>query len=364
MNSKFFGNFYNPNKALSYGKAWILSVGSRSIGKSTGWMIEAIYHYIKTGKKFIYLRRTRDEVEITAPKACSNAVEILKNNGIEIDRILAKGGQYTLYRTGEAEDKGEICGYYTGLSITPKYKSNNFSDCDRIIYDEFIADDDTMYLGSQRNPMKEAHLCHAFYRTVDRGLNQAYRNETRFIFIGNVASYYCPIFLDLGIDKYLTPETKYLAPKGKNWVLEQTTGVTATQDIDKSWASQLENESERAYNDKGRALLDGSDTYIAKIKEPRKPLFCVNFRGVLMTVNIVESLQIIYITSGGCNLKPIALTVGDQGGIDYTIARRPAEFMPLQRVFDAMKAGRVFYENKRVKMLIGTYMNFLPVAMT
>ena len=94
MNEAIFGKFYSPTKALSYHRPWILSIGTRSIGKSTGWLIKAIGNWCETGQKFIYVRRTDDEIKITAKTACNNAVDILHQNGYNICSIEARNGGF------------------------------------------------------------------------------------------------------------------------------------------------------------------------------------------------------------------------------------------------------------------------------
>ena len=125
MNEAIFGKFYSPTKALSYHRPWILSIGTRSIGKSTGWLIKAIGNWCETGQKFIYVRRTDDEIKITAKTACNNSVDILHQNGYNICSIEARnGGFYAKNKAGEKH----LCGYYIGLSVEYKHKSSNYSD--------------------------------------------------------------------------------------------------------------------------------------------------------------------------------------------------------------------------------------------
>lgn len=360
MNTDIFGQFYNPMKLISYNRPWLFCIGSRSVGKSTGWMIEAIDHYLKTGKKFLYVRRTDDEVKATAPSACDNAVWLLKANGYSIHEIHAYKGNFILRQTGLAEDKGEVCGSYIALSQAYKYKSANFSDYDRIIYDEFMVDDNTRYLGSINNPLKEYTECTKLYRTVDRGIGKPYRNETLFIFIANMSSYYCPLFIGLGIDRYIRPDAKFIAPKDTGWVVEQVREVEATKNIDKSWASLVENDKLRDYNDRGMTFLDTSDMFIERVKKPVNGFLTVNFRGTIMGVYYIKDSDQIYISSRPTAMKPIALTVGDQGGVDYTIVRRPNEYDPIKRIRDYILKGRCLYESRRIKMMITTYMNLLP----
>ena len=62
-----YGKFYNPTRLLSYNKVLNFSIGSRSIGKSTGFAIFLLREFIEHGRQFIYCRRTMDETQLTAP---------------------------------------------------------------------------------------------------------------------------------------------------------------------------------------------------------------------------------------------------------------------------------------------------------
>ena len=125
-----YGIFYNPTKLLSYGRVLNFSIGSRSIGKSTGFAIMMLKDYIEKGRQFIYVRRTQDETQLTAPSYFDNAVDIMKSKGFDIQDFYYKGGEYYL--------NGELCGYAIPLSLQQKYKSSNYSSVWWILYDEFM----------------------------------------------------------------------------------------------------------------------------------------------------------------------------------------------------------------------------------
>ena len=77
---KCAGKFYNPKRLLTFNKPWNFITGSRSVGKSTGWAIYCVLDFLHNGHKFIYVRRTKDEVSLTAPTFFGNAVPIIRNN--------------------------------------------------------------------------------------------------------------------------------------------------------------------------------------------------------------------------------------------------------------------------------------------
>ena len=357
MNEAIFGKFYSPTKALSYHRPWILSIGTRSIGKSTGWLIKAIGNWCETGQKFIYVRRTDDEIKITAKTACNNSVDILHQNGYNICSIEARnGGFYAKNKAGEKH----LCGYYIGLSVEYKHKSSNYSDVKYIIYDEFMATDSSRYLGGVRNPLQEYDNCLELYQTVDRGIGQAARNETIFVFIANIATYYSPIFVGLGVDKYITPESRYIAPKDELWVCEQTKGVPATSEIMNSFAARLGSKKYTAYAYGGDTLLDGGNEFVEESNEPLVPLLHVIYRNTHVGIYRMQKSNKIYFSKKLPTFKPLALSVGDQNGMDYTIIRRPSEYIPIRQIQMNILQGNCQYETRRIKILMITYFNLLP----
>ena len=54
--------WFDINKVLSYNAMLNFVVGYRGVGKTYGAKVWAVNHFFKTGMKFIYLRRFKEEV--------------------------------------------------------------------------------------------------------------------------------------------------------------------------------------------------------------------------------------------------------------------------------------------------------------
>lgn len=355
------GKFYNPEHLLSYNRPWMISVGSRSIGKSTGWMMFLILDYINKGNKFIYLRRTDDEVKKTAPSACDSALYILRDAGYPVFMITAKQGKFWLLRSGAEDAQAEEIGMYFSLSQSYKYKSANFgaNSYNNILYDEFINIDSTKYLGTKTNPTYEYDRALELYQTVDRGVGRPYRNETKFIFIANLATYYNPIFLGLGIDEYLRTDTKNLAPKNELWCLEQTKSVEATSEIKNSYSYRLSNQKNADYAYDNIAFDDRAE-FVEKINEPMRPLFNIKWNDTIYGVYYYEKKQLIYISTKHSPLSAIALTADAQNKIDYTLAMRPFDNLQISTLKQLYQQGRVICETRKIRYIISNYFMLTP----
>lgn len=350
---ELFGDFYSPEHVLSYGRKWIFSTGSRSIGKSTGWTIWLLYQYIKYGRKFIYLRRTDDEVRMTAPTCFDSAVIIMREGGYQILDVKAEKGKFYLTR-GDGTPKEEI-GSYMALSQSLKAKSSNYGDNNYwyIMYDEFISLDATKYLGNSKNITFEYVLCDALYRTVDRKVGCPKLNRTIFIFLANLSSYFNPLFIGLGIDKYLRTDSKTLAPEGKIWVVEQTKTVKATENFISDGSSLAE------YNDNNIAF-DAKLNFVEKINEPKKGMYNLKWGNEKYGVYYVPSRQCLYISKTQTPLQTISLTCDGQDQIDYTLAIRASDNLAIMRLKQVYYMGKVICENRRIRYLIANYFMLTP----
>lgn len=346
--------FWSPDHILSYNRQWMITIGSRSIGKSTGWMIYLLKQYMEKGERFIYIRRTDDEVKLTAKTCCDSACIILNIHSVEANR-----GYFLLKRKEDSEP--EICGMYFSLSMAYKYKSANFGDNNykNIIYDEFINIDKTKYLGTKDNITYEFDRALELYQTVDRRVGKPFTNETKFIFVANLATYYNPIFIGLGIDKYLRTDSKNIAPKGKQWVVEQINKVEATNDYKDSVAYKLADNKNKQYAYENVAF-DEKMNFVAKINKPMYGLFDIRYNNETFGVYKLKDYDVLYICQHSNKIKTVCITSATMDQIDYTLAIRPSDSYLMSVLKQYYYIGRVISENKHIRYIISNYFMLTP----
>ena len=276
--------FYSPMKALNYRRPAVIIVGHRSGGKSAGVARYCLFNAIINNRKFIYIRRRKDELDKTKKKFFDQAINIINRSdlGFKIVYFDCVAGDYmmTVNKDGvnyeddlydkngekieetEEEKQDRIrketikrsvkVGSTIALSESQKVKSGfDFSDVDSIVFDEFIAEHQTQYLGSYTTPDVEYENLISLFMSCDRGVGQYFRNETRMFLIGNMANVYNPILLKWGVNKYLrmSKDAKFIAPKGEGWVLQSVQpSKKFVEAAKKSNALLLMDESERNYN--------------------------------------------------------------------------------------------------------------------
>lgn len=356
--SKIYGTFYSPEHALSYNRHWIFSLGSRSIGKSTGVGMYMLLKFIKNGSKFIYCRRTDTETEQTCKSFFDSPIAILNRFNYNITGFKTNTKNRTTDYFIKIGDGDFVqCGKAFSIRGSDKHKSENLSEYGFILYDEFIATARSEYLGSKDDPYLEYKKCHQLYVTVDRGIDRPARNETIFFFMGNNSTYYNPIFLALGIDEYLRTDSVIVAPKGQEWLVEQTSKVEATKDINQSVGYKLANEAMRGYTYDNIAFSDSRE-FVERIKDPITPLCNLAYNGSKMGVYICKSRGVIYISNKTNNFTTLALTCKDQDKINHLMALRYRDDDRMLAIREAYMSGMIRFETPKIKYNISNYFMF------
>jgi len=348
-----YGKFYNPNRLLSYGKVLNFTIGSRSIGKSTGWAIHLLKDFIDNGHQFIYVRRTQDETQLTAPSYFDNAVNILNDHGYDIKEFYYKGGEYYI--------DGKLCGYAIPLSLQQKYKSSNYSLVWWILYDEFMVapGSSARYIGGSTNASAEVDAMTSLYQTVDRGIGRAARNETRIIFVGNAGTFFNPFFVNYGIDRYLRPDTKYLNPKKEIYVVELTTETEATKEIKNSNGYKMSTEKTKAYAyDNKYADLKG-DLFIEKAPNGRHIMLCnMIYEGQTYGLYSYPEAGYLFVCHKPCDGKPsISLTSSDHKPNYLMITTWHSH--PITKLLKQMyDLGSIRFSDYKCKMVVDFYLSY------
>lgn len=156
-------------------------VGARGVGKTVNSLAENLKRCFKAKTQFIYLRRYQTEVD-TLGLNLQLLSDLIKHD-VTVDIVKDDSG-----RTSKMllVDEEPIC-IILALSVASKYKSNDYSKVDKIIYDEFIDIND-------RELKNETFLFINFAMTVFRDFS-----KYRALFLSNATNLYNCYFLDLEI---------------------------------------------------------------------------------------------------------------------------------------------------------------------
>lgn len=168
--------WYEPQEVLSYNRLYNFVIGVRGCGKSFGWKEFVVGHFLKTGRQFIYLRRTETELDLVLDRFFDDLVSEGKFAGhVMKARKVKDMVEFTI------DDK--VCGYGGAVSTVYKFKSNTFPYVKYVLFDEFLIEKGvSSYL--QNEPLRILGL----HETVGR------MRDVCFIFIANATSVNNPYF--------------------------------------------------------------------------------------------------------------------------------------------------------------------------
>lgn len=350
--TKIFGPFYSPMRILSYGRYLLFTVGIRSIGKSTGWAIYFLIMFMSRGRKWIYVRRTDKELHKSAKEYFDTAAEIIRDEGFDCE-VKYDGGRYYV--------NGELAGSAIPLAQQQQYRGAVLGNTWYILYDEFMIVPGTtsFYMGGRENMSSEVTALLGLRETADRKKGCSYRNEVICICAGNAGTYFNPFFIYYGIDQLLRPDTKYLAPKGELWVLEQTFSTEATKLIEESVAYKLSRGAHREYAFNNRYADTQDIKFIEKMSGDKIPMCNLIYEGKSYGVWAMIEDSMLYVTTETVDgdYPNYALTTRDHAP-NYLMLQRYTDSrttIEIKRMYDM---GLIRFKNAKCKLVLDFFLRY------
>lgn len=155
---------------------------------------EKVYErFVKSGRRFILLRRFKEELNSSWIESYFSDVDIEKitNGKYNMITMYRKELFLTFYDVEEHKSKrGAKIGYAIALSTEQNFAGGSYLDVDEIIFEEFMSR--TTYLHDEANKLM------TFYSTVDRK-----RGTTRLWMVGNTITRVCPYIQEWGLTKIM-----------------------------------------------------------------------------------------------------------------------------------------------------------------
>ena len=183
--------YYNISNMLKTNADYMILLGQRSNGKSYQAKLTVLKNAYENNRKFIYLRRWKEDIKAKAVTAYFGDIDIKKITNNNYDSITAWNGTLYFCYTNEKNEivKDKEIGRYCALNEYERYKSWAFIDYDYILYEEFITD--AVYLPNEPRQLQQ------FVSTVARN------DKIKVILIGNTLSRICPYFSEWCLDGVL-----------------------------------------------------------------------------------------------------------------------------------------------------------------
>lgn len=204
----------------AYPDAWCYLVWSK---RGPGKTYSTLRMCIEDKKKFVFLKRTKDDVDVLCAR--KKGVNFDMSPFVPLNRDFAwnikpqkiqKGLAGFYYANNEGEPAGDPVGYCVALSAAADIKGFDLSECDFLIFDEFIP---KSYEIVKRN---EGDALLDIYMTISRDRIKRGRGELKLICLANATSINNPTFnildvtdqaaeLDVYENEYLySPERKIM----------------------------------------------------------------------------------------------------------------------------------------------------------
>lgn len=188
--------YLNVEWILSQNLAFNFIVGGRGTGKTYGFLSNTL----DSKKKFIFMRRTKEQVDIISTDEFSPFKRINLDRNIYITTKNISKSNKGFYNTEKTEDGayeavGEAIGYICSLSTISNMRGFDASDCELLIYDEFIPERHERPIKNEGTAFLNA------YETINRNRELEGKRPLQVIALSNSNTLANAIFMELGIVK-------------------------------------------------------------------------------------------------------------------------------------------------------------------
>lgn len=225
----------------------------RSVGKSTVCAGLLIASYLCEGIRFLYMRRTEKTLWKTMRTFFEDAIDLFNDAdlGFKISYFQCEGGEYSItvnfddvdytpkkydkngnlielsdddiadLKKKDLKKRAEDCGSCLHLKGYADARSGfNKKDMGYMLYDEFMAEQSTEYLGTKDNQAIEWQCLMSIFMSIAREKGNPFKSNVTMFFLGNNALNFNPILLGAGVNMFLSqsPDAHIISPKNAVWV--------------------------------------------------------------------------------------------------------------------------------------------------
>lgn len=199
------GYYYELKRDIEkYPDAWAYMVWG---GRNTGKTYSALSYMLELGCKFVFVKRTIEDCKLIISGSGKIGTKI-SSFGADFSPFKAinrdKGTQilpFSIYEgyiggfwsCSESKPVGEPIGYLTPLSAVSKVKGFDLSECDFIIFDEFIPSP------WEKINREEGKQLLDLYMTIARDREHRGRKPLKLVCLANPTQVNCPVLQELEI---------------------------------------------------------------------------------------------------------------------------------------------------------------------
>lgn len=346
-------DFYNGAKLLSLkdlnneNPELYLCTTNRSGGKTTYFGKYCTSQFLKGKGKFGLIYRYNYELDDVADKFFKDLSSLFFHDYTMISERRASGIYHELFLV-KREDKIP-CGYAITLNSADQIKKNShqFSDIDRMIFDEFQSE-------TNHYCTDEIKKFISIHTSIARGNGKHCRRVPVYM-LSNSVSLINPYYTALGISTRLTPQTKFL--RGNGWVLEQGYVEAASKAQKESpFNKAFANSEYYAYNT-DNIYLNDNNNFIEKLSGKSNYLGTLIYKGNEYALRDYPELGVIYVSTNVDKTykTKLSVTINDHG-INYVMLKSYSLFLNNMRYF--FNKGCVRFQNLLCKECFLTAISF------
>lgn len=195
---------------------FIFICGGRGTGKTYGMLKYVLDH----NKKFVFLRRTQSQVDLISKPEFSPFKAITEDTGQLISCVPVSKYNTAFYRAdvseeGRVQPKGPALGYTMALSTISNMRGFDASDCEIMIFDEFIPEKHERPLKNEGSAFLNA------YETINRNRELKGDPPLQAVCLANANDIGNPIFTEL----HLIAKVEHMQRKGQAYSLDYQRGL-------------------------------------------------------------------------------------------------------------------------------------------
>jgi len=170
-------------------------VGARGTGKTYGSLDYCLDTYTSGSHCFILLRRTQEQCNIIKSEDSSpfKAIERDRNYSIHVKCARGISKNMGKYCIDMGAEESKTIGYAAALSTISSIRGFDLSDCDLIIYDEFIKERHERPIPDEGSAFLNA------YETINRNRELTGERPVKCVCMANSNDIANPIFVKLGL---------------------------------------------------------------------------------------------------------------------------------------------------------------------
>lgn len=243
--------YYDISNMLSTNAQYMILLGQRANGKSYQAKVTALKSAYYDDKRFVYLRRWREDIKTKAVQAYFGDMPVYTITNGEYDHIKVWNGEIFFARFNEEgkEEKSNCIGRACALNESERYKSWVFKDYEYILFEEFITD--KAYL------LEEPRQLQQFVSTVARN------ERIHVLMIGNTLSRVCPYFSEWCLEGVLNQKQGTI----DIYHYHTESGVI---DIAVEYCANVNNQNKMFFGQTAKQIVSGEWDTVDVPKLPRK----------------------------------------------------------------------------------------------